>query len=314
MKHFKEYAVLLVVIIGIGLYLALRSSDGVQYELPSLESVPTKEVDAVSIRSGEGSLSLRRANGTWSIPDKGYEANGDEVHKMLRRAADPEITALVSESGDYSRYHLDQKRRIRVRLLRDGEVVRELYLGKSAGQVQNTYVRLPEDQNVYMAEKDLRGSFDVTAADLRDKTVFRLDPEKARGVRISGKNASSRFQRRAASNKDANRTEPGVWMTGQGQAVQTEPMESLLRTLKDLRCRNYKQGLSRNGTKYTIAVRANATHRLRLFVPEKKRPGAYEAESSQTPDPFELPGYLGQELISSVEKLLREPTGEAGSR
>jgi hypothetical protein len=313
MKHIREYAILLAVIVGVGLYLALSSSDGVHYELPRLASLSTQNVDALRIVKGNRSLTLRQTNGSWSVPDKGYEAEGEKVREMLRKAADPRITALVSEAGNYARYHLGEARRIEVKVLCDGEAVRKLYLGKSAGQVQNTYVRLPGDQNVYMAEKDLRGAFDTTAEKLRDKTVFRLDPAKASALRVSGQNATRRLSRVDTSSSGGNATKGADWRTEQGETVRSEPVEDLLRTLESLRCRKYRQDLSRNGTRYTIAVQANATHRLRLYVPEKERPGAYEAASSQVSDPFELPGYLGQEVISSVKKLLQGTTGKSGS-
>ncbi len=313
MKHAKEYAVLLAVIIGIGLYLALRSSDGVHYELPQLKSISTQEVDAVAISSGNSSLSLRRTNGTWRIADKGYEAQGDKVQKMLRQAADPGISALVSESGSYARYDLDRGSRIQVKLRREGKVVRELHLGKSAGQVQSTYVRLPGDQNIYMADSDLRGSFDTTAKELRDKTVFSIDAEKVRAVHLATKNSSRRIHRAEPGANSTNGTERSVWRTKQGEMVQGDQMDNLLRSLEDLRCREYRQGLSRNGTEYTIDVKTDTSQWLRLYAPEKKRPKAYEAESSQSTDPFELPGYLGKEVVSAAKGLLGEPTQQSGS-
>ena len=314
MKRAKEYAILLAVIIGIGLYLALRSSDGVHYDLPQLESISTQEVDEVVISSDNSSLSLRRSNGTWSIADKGYEAQGDKVQKMLRQAADPGISALVSESGDYSRYDLDRGSRIQVEVLRDDKVVRKLHLGKSAGQVQNTYVRLPGDQNIYMAESDLQGSFDTNAQELRDKTVFSIDPDKVSAVRLASENASRRIHRVEAGTNAANGTERSVWRTKQGEMVKKDQMDNLFRSLKDLRCREYRQGLSRNGTKYTIEVKTDTSQWLHLYAPEEKRPKAYEAESSQSPDPFELPGYLGKEVVSSARELLGEPTQQPGSK
>ncbi|MCF8029960.1 MAG: DUF4340 domain-containing protein [Desulfohalobiaceae bacterium] len=314
MKRAKEYTILLAVIIGIGLYLALRSPDGVHYDLPQLESISTQEVDEVLVRSGNSSLSLRRTNGTWSIADKGYEAQGDKVQKMLRQVADPGISALVSETGDYSRYDLDRGSRIQVKLLQDGKAVRVLHVGKSAGQVQSTYVRLPGDQNIYMAESDLRGTFDTTAKELRDKTVFSFDAEKVRAVRLASENASRRIHRAETGDNATHGTERSVWRTKQGEMVQADKMDNLLRSLKDLRCREYRQDLSRNGTRYTIRVKTDTRQWLRLYAPEKKRPKAYEAESSQSPDPFELPGYLGKEVVSTAKGLLAGPTQQSGSQ
>jgi len=305
MKRSKEYILLFAVILGVGLYLALRSSDGVHYELPRLEGVSPQNVDRIAIETGNRSLSLRETNGTWRMTGTGYEAEGDTVQQMLRQVTTPGLTALVSESGDYSRYHLDPERRIEVRAGGDGEILRQLSIGKSAGQVGNCYVKLPEDPNVYMAERDLRGTFDTTAQKLRDKTVFRLDPHKVRSLRLSSRNASREFRRSAQGNAT------GAWETARGDAVQGEPIEDLLRNLESLRCREYKRSLSRNGTRYAIRVDSSGTHSLSLFAPDKKHPGAYEAQSSQSADPFELPGYMGKEISSSVKELLNQSSGRS---
>lgn len=308
MKHIKEYVLLLLVIIGIGLYLMLRPSDGVQYELPELAALNTRNVDTVRISSANSSLSLRRSNETWKIADKGYEADGDRVQELLDQVADLDISALVSQSGDYTRYHLDPERRIRVEARGDGETLRELILGKSAGEVANTYIKLPGDENIYMAESDLRGSFDVTTGDLRDKTVFRVARDAVRSVRLSSVNGSRRIRRAEAEESGTNGTDASAWTDRQGDRVGSKKVQKLLRSLETVTCREYTESLSRNGTGYRIEVTTDSTHRLRLFEPEGDSATAYEGESSQARDPFVLPGYKGRGVVSAVKGLLGEPT------
>lgn len=311
MKHIKEYVLLLLVIIGIGLYLALRPSDGVQYELPELAALNTRDVDTVLIRSGNSSLSLRRGNETWRIADKGYAADTDKVRKMLDQAADPGLSALVSQSGDYTRYHLDPERRIRVEARGDGETLRELILGKSAGEVANTYLKLPGDENVYMAERDLRGTFDVTAGDLRDRTVFRVDRDAVRSVRLSSVNGSRTIRRAGGEKTGSNATDGPAWTDKQGDRVGPEKVRKLLNSLETVTCREYTEDLSRNGTGYRIEVISDTTHRLLLFESEGESAAAYEGESSQARDPFMLPGYKGRGVVSAIKGLLEEPDGRS---
>ena len=306
MKHSKEYALLLLVIIGIGLYLLLRPSDGVQYELPELTAVDTRDVDTVRISSANSSLSLRRGNETWRIAGEGYEADGDRVQEMLDQAADPGISALVSQSGDYTRYHLGPKRRIRVEARGDGETLRELILGKSAGEVANTYIKLPGNENVYMAERDLRGTFEVTAGELRNRTVFRVERDAVNSVWLSSVNGSRTIRPPEAEGSGANATGHSAWTDKQGDKVGPEKVQKLLNSLERITCREYTKGLSRNGTGYTVKVTTDSTHRLRLFEPQGESATAYAGESSQARDPFVLPGYKGRGLVSAVKGLLGE--------
>ncbi len=311
MKHIREYAVIVAVIVGVGLYLLLGSSGGIHYDLPQLPSISVQEADTIAIHGGR-SLTLRQSNGTWRIKDQGYEADGEKVREMLRKAAEPKITALVSEAGDDARYHLEGERRIEVRVLRDGATVRELYLGKSSGEVNNTYIRLPGDQNVYMAETDLRGAFEVTASELRDKTVFRIDSGNVASLRVASENATRRFRRVDPSGEGGKAKREHAWETANGQTVRTGPLEDLLRSLQDVNCREYRKDLSRKGTRYTIAVETDTLHRLTLFASQGESSGTYEAASSQRPDPFALPGYLGEDLVSSAKELLKEPRASSG--
>lgn len=314
MKHFKEYVLLLLVIIGIGLYLLLRPSDGVQYELPELAALNTRDADTVRISSANSSFSLRRSNETWRIEGKGYEADGDRVQEILDQIADPGISALVSQSGDSTRYHLDPERRIRVEARGDGETLRELILGKSAGEVANTYIKLPGDEKIYMAERDLRGTFDVTAGDLRDRTVFRVDREAVRSVRLSSVNGSRTIRRAEREQAGSNATEGPAWHDAQGNRIDSDKVGELLRSLETVTCREYREGLSRNGTGYRIRVTTNSTHRLRLFEPKGEGATAFEGESSQARDAFVLPGYKGQGVVSAMKGLLGEPARRSDAR
>jgi len=76
--------------------------------------------------------------------------------------------------------------------------------------------------------------------------------------------------------------------------------------------REYRKDLSRKGTRYTIAVETDTLHRLTLFASQGESSGTYEAASSQRPDPFALPGYLGEDLVSSAKELLKEPRASSG--
>jgi hypothetical protein len=311
MKHIKEYILLLLVIVGIGLYLVLRPSDGVQYKLPELATLDTRDVDTFLISSGNSSLSLRRGNETWRIAGKGYKADADKVRTMLDQAADPGMSALVSQSGDYTRYHLDPERRIRVEARGNGETLRELILGKSAGEVANTYIKLPGDENIYMAERDLRGTFDVTAGDLRNKTVFRVDRDTVKSVRILNVNGSKIVRRAQGQTTGTNETKSPAWMDRQGDRVDPEKVGELLRSLENVTCREYRKDLSRNGTGYKVEVTTDSTHYLRLFESEGESATAYEGESSQVRDSFVLPGYQGRSVVSAINGLLGEPDGRS---
>ncbi|MBN2232743.1 MAG: DUF4340 domain-containing protein [Deltaproteobacteria bacterium] len=168
----REYVVLAVVIVGLGVYLAVRNTDRTHYELPKPAALDTAKVDRLTVERPDGTLELVRRDGRWLIRPEDQPADPGRVGDMIGELAQPHLTAMVSEAGDYRRYDLDSGHRIRVTARTGDEVQRELDIGKAAGTYQHTYVRLAGDNNVYHARGSLRRVFDRTAEALRDKTVL----------------------------------------------------------------------------------------------------------------------------------------------
>lgn len=180
----KEYAILAVVIIALGLYLLLRDKDQTHFELPTPEKIESASIDRIVVKKGATVLDLKKKDDTWFIQPQDYPADATTVTNMINAGADLTLTALVSESANYERYDLSDDKKITVQLFAGGEKQREMDIGRAAPTFQHTFVKLADDKRVFHARGPLERTFDRTLEDLRDKTVLSFDRQSITGMTV----------------------------------------------------------------------------------------------------------------------------------
>ncbi|MCF8039543.1 MAG: DUF4340 domain-containing protein [Desulfohalobiaceae bacterium] len=145
MKLKKEYAIIVLVIIGLSLYISSRTSDRINYELPQPEPVNTKEVTRISLDKQGKVITLARENGQWTVGQKGYPARTGSIENLLETLDRFRISDLVSRSKNYARYSLDQESAIEVKARAGRDLVRSFRVGKQASTYRNSYVKLADE-------------------------------------------------------------------------------------------------------------------------------------------------------------------------
>ena len=185
MRAKKEYLILIVIIIAAGLYLVFHKKDQTQYTLPELSKIDIDSVTRLEIKTPEETIALHKNDKRWFVAPHNYPADGAKVKGMLFEIEEIVLTDLVSESQAYVRYELDDNKKIMVKAWAADQLVRDFYLGKEAATFQHTFIRLPENPNVYHARGDFRRKFEETAADLRDREVLAFDPDTLQTIRLT---------------------------------------------------------------------------------------------------------------------------------
>ncbi|NIS75020.1 MAG: DUF4340 domain-containing protein, partial [Deltaproteobacteria bacterium] len=106
----------------------------------------------IEISKPEGSIILSKRDNSWYIDPKGYSAESQKIKKdMLVTIEKLTLTALVSESKTYSRYHLGNDKKISVRAWAGNKLRREFEVGKAAPSLRHTFVKIAGDDRVYHA-------------------------------------------------------------------------------------------------------------------------------------------------------------------
>jgi hypothetical protein len=317
MRIKKEVIVLAVVIIGLSLYLVFRQTDRTYYELPVLSQVEANAVDALEIEKSGKPLRLAKSGDRWVVGDKAYPADADAVAAMRKVIASLTVTDLVAESKAYARYQLAGPDRIRVRAYTGNTPVREFDVGKAAATYQHTFVKLPENPNVYHAQGNFRKTFDVSLAELRDKTVLAFKTDAIFGIKIVGAEQTLEIERGEAQppekSADQKAPPPGetasktVWKTKAGKSLDGGTVDGLLSYLSGLRCDDYLTGREKgdlSGPIYTLTLETESNPiTLAVFPKEKSDDKRHPAVSSENDYPFYLTEDRVEHIKSTMGKL-----------
>ena len=141
----KEYTILVIVIIALVLYLALRKSDRTYYELPEFKELASERISRIELKSPDSGLELIKKDDRWVVGTKEYPADDTKVADILSLLQDLRVTELVSESASYVRYDISDDKKINVKAWAGNQLERELDVGKAAGTFGHTFIKVPED-------------------------------------------------------------------------------------------------------------------------------------------------------------------------
>ncbi len=292
-RSLVTYSVLGALILALAGYLILRDRDRMRYTLPRLPSVAQADVERLSVQRKDGGFAATRAGDEWRLEPRGYRADPDRMRAAVDGAVDLNLTELVSVTGDYRRYGLDQGAALIVSLEGRGTVLRRFEVGERARTYSHTYVRLEGDDRVFQAAGDLRAVFDLDAEGVRDKLVLSFDAAKASRLRIERGAAVLELSARTV---EAGKRE---WQASDGKPRKPEPVEDALRSLSRLACQRFAEEPDPGaGPWMTVLVTVeNVEHRLTVFP---KKESTYPARSSQSEYLFHLSAWQ----VENIEKAL----------
>jgi Domain of unknown function (DUF4340) len=316
MKVKKEYIVLAGLILALSLYLFLHKQDRTQYELPVLQEVPASEITRMEIlRPGGPPLALERKNDGWILLPEAYPADSAKASVLLESIRNLTLTALVSESQNYERYGLAKEEKIGVKAWARGKLRRDFEVGKAAPTSQHTFIQLAGDPRVFQARENLKARFNQTVDDLRDKSVFKLDPSSVEAIELGDGQRTLSLTRKpipvevgAGQKKESpGGQEQGVWESPDGK-VDEAKVTQLLNALSNLKCRTYIYDRKKGDLKdpvYTVKVKGMEEHGLSLFAKNEKDKNDYPATSSQNESPFLLSDPQAKQIMLPLDQIVK---------
>ena len=293
MKLKKEYIILPVIIVALVLYLVLYKSNRTNYTLPKLEKATAKQINKIEIKKSENTIVLNKKDDAWFIGAEAFPANSSKIDKMVDVISDLTLSALVSESKNYTRYELDNPQKITVKAYEGNTLRRAFDLGKAAATSQHTFVKLAENPNVYHARGNFRSTYDQTVSDLRDKIVMSFKQDEITEITVTRDKTTIRLKQKeiddssAQSEKDkdakpAKDEKPAkddksvppvlkkkIWESADGQKVNENEINSLLTMLSDYKCDSYADGQTKDDLTNPlteITLKDSAEHTLALFT------------------------------------------------
>ena len=320
MKIKKEYIILAVIIVALVLYLSQRSTDRTLYQLPVMPEISNSDLSKIELTKNTTIVVLSKEDGKWTIGPKKYPADELKIKNMLDVIGKLSLTALVSQSKSYNRYHLDEDNKIKVKAFDKDKLRREFDIGKAAASFRHTFVKISGDERVFHARGSFRGKFDKTVEDLRDKTVLSFKINEIREIHISKGKHKMAFnltqppkeaKQPEKANTSSPKTEPikMLWQTAAGKNASSTKINRLLTTLSDLSCEEYISGQEKDEWKdpiFTLLLKGSKEYKLSIFEKLNKDKKDYPAISSENSYVFNLSGSEAENIMEDPEELLEK--------
>lgn len=307
----KEYLILTIVIVALAAYLLLYQKDRTHYTLPDLPLVKKGSITAIEITGPKGLIVFTKDNDSWTLTDEKFAADNLSVESMLDVIKDMTVTALVSETGDLARYHLDETNRIGIKAMSKDSVVREFFIGKGAPSFNHTFISFKSDGKVYHASGDFRASFEKDIDAFRDKTVLKLMPGNIQQITIDKDMVQKILTRQAnpsneTNDKDASgEEEASIWISSDKSEVDQAFARSLVSGLSDVKCQQFSKPVNdtamENGPAL-ISIQINDDIYLKIYP--KNSESLYPGTSSQSKYAFVLSSQTAENFILDIDKLL----------
>lgn len=329
----KEYIVLIILIIGLSLYLGLRKDDQVHYELPAIPKVDTTRIDRIEIAKADRLVVLNKGENGWTVTDKQFAANPDEIKQMLDTLKAIKLSALVSEAKEIARYELDDAHAIKIKALAKNQVLRSIIIGKTAPSNNHTFICLDAqkealNQTVYQANGNFKPQFDKEAADFRDKKVLGFDLESIKKITLEKQEQTATYvkalepettnQQPATTDQQKDKTQKALaaeksgnkkatWKNQDGTVADQKIVSDLLSSLSTLECQTFIDDdkatqLKEKHPSCKILLENDTTFVLSLF--DKNNNQDVEGSCSFTPYAFTLPSYKADDIASYTDQLL----------
>jgi len=314
MKIKKEYIILALVIIALSAYLVVQKSDRTQYQLPDVAPVAGNEISKLQITSDKAVVGLNKKDDKWYIAPQEYSADSGKVKNMLNALENLTLTALVSESKNYSLYDLGEDKKINVKAWQEQTLKRDFDLGKTASSFRHTFVKPAGDERVFHARGNFRNNFDLTADDLRDKLVLTLNPADIQQFEVIKDQQPLTLNKTqtpvvvegaqaAKPTEAAPEAAKPSWQAADGRPVDEAVVQQILNTVSNLRCEKFINDRSKDeftSPLFTLRMKGAQEHSLSIFAKPAEEDTDFPAVSSGSKYPFLLAG-------SQVERIMKDP-------
>ncbi len=188
MKGLRSFLVLLVVAAALGGYLYYDSKHGSTDQKKQEKVFPdlqADKIDKVTVKSAKGeTTTVQKQGGSWHVTQPvATGADDSELSGITSNLASMDVQRVIDEKpGDVKKYGLDPAR-IEVTFTSAGKNRRILF-GQKTPSGSDMYAKLPDTPRVFLVPSYLDTTFNKETFDLRDKTILKIDRDKADRLEI----------------------------------------------------------------------------------------------------------------------------------
>lgn len=310
MKIKKEIAILFFIVAVLLFYIFSEKGEKTHYKLPDTETVNTEDISKISISGKDSDITLIKGDDGWLIAPQNYPADETMVNNLVRTISGLKLTALVSESKNYSIYELDKDNSIEVESYAGDKISRKISIGKPASSYRHTFVMIGDDHRVYHAEGNIKNEFNKTVSDLRDKLVMKFSDEIAEVIIKKGGNELIVLRGTPpvsvdVSDKDskAEVEDLAKWIAADGSPVKAEEIDEIISSLSNFKCDEFIEDREKDDFKsplFTLTLKGINTYSISFF---EKEDDQYPGISSESEYPFFISEWKAERIMKEPDSL-----------
>jgi hypothetical protein len=173
------------------------------------------------------------------------------------------------------------------------------------------------DDRVFHARENLKGRFDQTVENLRDKSVLKFEPSGVEAIELNDGKQTVRLTRKPIPvevNTSGEKEPPAsqaqvVWESSEGMADETK-VTQLLNSLSNLKCRAYIYDRKKSDFKdpvYKVTLKGMEEHAVSLFSKDEKNKNDHPGISSWNDSPFLIPESQAKQIMLPLDQILKKP-------
>lgn len=310
MKIKKEITILFFIIVVLLFYIYSEKGDKTHYQLPDIQTVNTEDISKINISGKDSNIILIKGSDGWLIAPQNYPADETTVNNLVRTLAELKLTALVSESKNYSIYELDKDNSIEVESYAGDKILQKISIGKPASSYRHTFVMIGDDHRVYHAEGNIKNEFNKTVSDLRDKLVMKFSDEIAEVTMKKAGNEMTVIRTTPPASvditdKDSKTVVEDVtkWIAADGSPVKVEEIDEIIDTLSNFQCDEFIGDREKDDFKsplFTLTLKGINTYKISLF---EKEDDQYPGISSESEYPFFISEWKAKKIMKEFDSL-----------
>ncbi len=288
--------VALLIVLGVITYFLLPSGEErqVSYKVPIISlKIDSAAVSKIEIRQPSKSITIENVGGKWTITSPVlYPADAAAIAQLLSGFSKFKMGSLISSNPEKQQLFQVDTTGTRISLTDRSGKLMSLIIGKMGPSFSEVYFRLPESKDVYLGEGINSWTINKDIKDWRDRSIIRLPSEMIRELSFT----------RAAKTHIIINDSLG-WKYG-NRVIETNEINSLLNTLKDLRTEDFIDTVADITTRpISISIKGAEDVILSLY-PKSPDSAKYYVRTSKTSQMFSISRSTAKQIIDPLDKIV----------
>lgn len=147
-----------------------------------------KEITSISITNKNQTFEMNATAGNWACGPQNYPVNNADADSMVQainKLNSLEKVASGSNEVILDRYDLTEGKCIKVCAKSNNDVVRTIYIGKTAATNSQVYAMVDDSKDILLLTGNLRKIFDKTIDTIRSKTLLNYPEESVKEIKLT---------------------------------------------------------------------------------------------------------------------------------